>query len=505
MQCPKCRIENPDDAQTCSLCGCILKNDASQRPSTNAKTSRLAMASLALGILGPFTFLITAALSIALGITSLCRIKKHKAELKGKSVAVIGIAISAVSILGFAAAFVLWSVDAAPIPNDYTIADLHSAGPECARSYELLMSLADKEERPLKDAPAIGLSEQDVKDLEKINKVFKEADYGKISVGLKANAESILRIWQNAKKGRSIISELDTFPEIADLTEPELEAKFPPLKNLRHLVLLHRAYVCLQSCQGNEQIAIDEWIKFNSIFGKLNVNARSLVTKLVCFAGLANGIMAANFIVNNPETSQESLELLAEHFQPLTNEQTSLRNSIIFEYLMLKNGLHKASRGLRLKYSSFSHLKLNSTLRLCRNFWEGWIAAEEGQQEFEKFSIWPDLYPELAVTIDSERNVPWYYKAYNPIGSMLIGILTPPLDGIFRIKTKIQIHSDLFQIVLNKRLGKEVNLKARAYSDEYIIDIEKKKIFSPGPDGKADTKDDIKLTINPEVLGLLPK
>ena len=65
----------------------------------------------------------------------------------------------------------------------------------------------------------------------------------------------------------------------------------------------------------------------------------------------------------------------------------------------------------------------------------------------------------------------------------------------------LPVHADLLQIVLNKRLGKEVSLKSRAYSDEYIVDIENKKIFSPGPDGKANTKDDIKLRINPEVLG----
>lgn len=65
----------------------------------------------------------------------------------------------------------------------------------------------------------------------------------------------------------------------------------------------------------------------------------------------------------------------------------------------------------------------------------------------------------------------------------------------------LQVHDDLFQIVLNKRLGEEVSLRARAYSEEYIVNIENKKIFSPGPDGKADTEDDIKLRINPEVLG----
>jgi hypothetical protein len=66
----------------------------------------------------------------------------------------------------------------------------------------------------------------------------------------------------------------------------------------------------------------------------------------------------------------------------------------------------------------------------------------------------------------------------------------------------VKIQDDLLQIVLNKRLGKKINLKARAYSDKYIIDVEKKIIFSPGPDGKPYMEDDIKLVINPEVLGL---
>ncbi len=68
-------------------------------------------------------------------------------------------------------------------------------------------------------------------------------------------------------------------------------------------------------------------------------------------------------------------------------------------------------------------------------------------------------------------------------------------------RTAMRIQDDLLQIVLKKRLGKEVSLKARAYGDEYIVDIENKKILSSGPDGQIDTRDDITLPINPEVLG----
>lgn len=497
MRCPKCGTENPDGAQICRSCGYVPKSDAADKPVAKPKTSRLAIASLVLSIFGLFTFLITAVLSIALGITSLCRIKKHKPELKGKCIAVTGIIISAVSILVFVSVFVLWSFDAPPIPDDYTIADLRSAPPECNRSYELLMSLSEEQECP-PDAPKIGLSEQDVNTIEQVNEVIKEGDYSKITEVLEANVDNIKQAWKNAQKGRDIISELNTFPEIADLTEPDLDVEMKLLRNLRRLVYLYQAYIYLQTEQSKTQIAINELIKLDSVFRKLSVNVRPMVTKLVCIAGLANNIFTANFITNNPQTSKDSLELLAEHFIPLTNEQISLRNSVIFEYLMFKKALDTQLAELR----KTPFLKRNSTSRLYKNFADRWIAVEENQAEIEQLTVWPALYPELPVTIDSGSDFPWYYKVYNPIGSMLVGIFMPALDKVFEIKTKLQIHSDLLQIVLNKRLGKQVSLKARAYSDEYIIDVDNKKIFSPGPDGKADTKDDIKLIINPEVLNL---
>lgn len=500
MQCPKCGTENPDGAQICRSCGYVLKSDAVDKPVAKPKTSRLAIASLVLSIFGLFTFLITALISIALGITSLCRIKKHKPELKGKCIAVTGIIISVASIVIFTGIFVLWNIDADPIPDDYTIADLRSAPTECAPSYEILMSISEKGEYP-PDAPLIGLSAQDVNTIEHVNEVIKKGDFPKITEVLEANADNIEQAWKNAQKGRDIISELNTFPEIADLTEPNLDAEIGFLRNSRHLAHLYQAYVNLQSVQGNGQSALNELIELDSAFGKLNVNARTTITKLVCIACLANNIITASFIANNPQTSQESLELLAEHFIPLTNEQTSLRNSVISEYLMLKKA--QDTQLAELRKTPF--LKRNSSLRLYKNYCDDLIAIMEDSQESQnpELSVWPSIYPDwIPVSLDSEAKLPWIYTAYNPIGSILIRLLTPAMEKVFEIKTKLQIHSDLLQIVLNKRLGNEVSLKARAYSDEYIIDIEKKKIFSPGPDGKADTKDDIKLTINPEVLNL---
>lgn len=508
MQCPKCGKENPDEAQICDSCGCDLTPGPTGEPTPKSKISKMAVGSAGLaGLAAALSIFVnpTLAFSVALlgvftAITSIVKIRKSKGKLIGKSLAVAAVIFLTVQVVLLS----YWRIDAAAIPNDYTISDIRSAAQEYNQSYKLLNSLADEDDDSL-SAPAIGLSEQDVKNLKDTYKVFKETDYSKISGGLIANAEIIQLIWRKAKKGRDVITKLSTFPEIADLMEPDMNAEFLFPKNLRSIVQLHRAYICLQSYQGNSQIAINELIKLDSVFRKLSINARSTVTKLVCIAGLDIGINTANFITNNPQTSLESIKLLAEHFTPLTNEQTSLRNSIIFEYLMCKNELGKLLNEHSLKYTSFSPLKLNSTLRLYKNFADRWIAAEENQAQIEELKVWPAIYPKLPVTIDSDGNSPWYYKVYNPIGSMLVGILMPALDRVFEIKTKLQIHSDLLQIVLNKRLGKEVSLKARAYSDEYIIDVDNKNIFSPGPDGEPNTEDDIKLTINPEALGLLSK
>lgn len=498
MKCSKCGAENPDEAQVCQSCGHSFEKNTTEKP----KVSQLATFSFALSFLSVFLFYLAAIPSLLLAIISIVKINKSGGKLKGKAYAVAAIIISTVAIILipilFMSAIFLWSFDAPPIPNDYTIADIHSASPDCAQSYELLKSLAE-EDTNTPGAPAIGLSEEDINNLETINKIFKEDDYDKICAGLKSNEENILRIWQKAEKGRDVIDQLSTFPEIADLTEPDIEAEFPSLKNLKHLVHLHQAYVCLQSYQGNEDIALKELLKLDNLFRKLSLNARSLLAKLVCIGCFAINIETANFITNNARTSQDSLVLISHHFTPLTDEQLSLRNSTICEYLMAKNALDKMFNE-KLKKSPM--LKLNSSLRLCKNSCDRQIAIEENRRKIEELTVWPTIYPKLPVTIDSNCNFPWYYKAYNPIGSVLIAICLPSLDKVSEIKIKLEIHSDLFQIVLRKRLGEDVSLKARAYSDEYIIDVEKKLIFSPGPDGEPYTKDDIKLVINPKVLRL---
>ena len=503
MQCPNCHCENPNDTQRCSSCGCVLIGPDAVECRLPVKTSRSTISILFLAglsvilciFVGPTLAFLAALIGFLVLTASVVETIRGKKRLGAKRVALGIFILVEIVLLSY------WRIDAAPIPDDYTIKDLKSATSSCVRTYVLLSSLADKKDDDLTEAPAIGLSSQDIESLKAINEIFKEDDLQTISEQLQLRAEDVLLLWQHAKKGRDVLAKLDAFPEIADLTEPYLASQLFWAENFRHLFFLTRAYICLQSCQGNHQIAVEELMRLRSISGKLSLSARYLVTKLLCFAYVAIAIDTTNFIINNPQTPCEIVLLLKHRMVPVSGAQVSLRNPIIFEYLTFKNELKKLTHEPRFRYSYYSPLKLNSALRLYRDFCDRWISISEDGREVERFRVWPALYVDLPVRMGLQDKLPWYYKAYNPVGSCVASMLTPALNNVIEIRAKLQVRSDLLQIVLDKRLGRAVSLKARAYGDEYIVDVENKKIFSPGPDGKPGTKDDIKLLINPEVLG----
>ncbi len=506
MQCPKCETENPDDAQLCHSCSFALAS-SDTRQSEHHYKKLFQVVSFALIVLSgtlvlflkPVSAFFAALFALCSAIAAIPEALRKNKKQKAKRITIaIGIVVLILGSL-FAVISAYLCIDAAPIPNDYTINDLKSAAPQYNHTFNLLNTLSDKITQ--KTGSAIGFSIEDIKKNEEINNIFKKYDLQNISRQLHENEEDILLIWEKAQKGRDIFTKLDSFPEIADLTKPKLKIDIYYLANIRHLVLLYRSYIYLQSCKGNHETAINELIRLDSLFKKMNVNAHSTMIKLVCIACFAINIHTANFIINNPETPPESLLVLKQHIIPLSNEHTSLRNSLMFEYLIYKNETINVSNKTGRRNPYFSPLKLNSSLRLYRNIIDKWIADEENRTPPKEMRVWPAFYPNLPVKTDNQDKFPWYYKVYNPSGILLVEIFRPALEKIFLIKKRLQIHSDMLQIVLNKRLGEEVSLKALAYSDEYIVNIEKRLIFSPGPDGQTGTKDDFKLPINPELLG----
>jgi peroxiredoxin len=90
MICSKCGKENSENAQLCWFCGGFLSN-CLHPTDLDARTSRLAIASLVLAILSPFTLLISTIPALILGIVALVQIKRSKGWLKGTGLAIAGI------------------------------------------------------------------------------------------------------------------------------------------------------------------------------------------------------------------------------------------------------------------------------------------------------------------------------------------------------------------------------------------------------------------------------
>ena len=102
MYCPKCGTENPDVALVCSSCSGVLSGESTQTQTPTAKTSGLAIASLVLAILSPFTCFITAIPAVIMGIVVLVKISHSRGQLKGTGLAITGIALPVLLVPVFA-------------------------------------------------------------------------------------------------------------------------------------------------------------------------------------------------------------------------------------------------------------------------------------------------------------------------------------------------------------------------------------------------------------------
>lgn len=101
MYCSKCGAENPDNTQVCGSCGCALKCPDTIQPNTQARTSKLAILSLVLGVLSLPFFVLAGLLTMIVAIVSIVRISGSRGRLKGTSIALSGMIVSVLMRMTF--------------------------------------------------------------------------------------------------------------------------------------------------------------------------------------------------------------------------------------------------------------------------------------------------------------------------------------------------------------------------------------------------------------------
>ena len=498
MKCPQCGTEFEAEVKQCFTCGWDFnENPADFVP----RRSKLAIFSLVLGILCLFTLYLPLLAAVIVGGVALRKIRKSRGKLTGERIAMAGILIPLFSLLIIAPLIrAVWSKDAGPVPNEFTEADYLQVKPENEASWELLLQLNDKSDDP-NGAPAIGLTKSDLEMLDELwdndpNTVEEKFQF------IGEHAVEIESLWNKSEKGRAIFEQLAEFDEIAVYTPADLDTIEVFNFDAKYLARIYMSKCLLLQQEGKDVEAVQLLLFFDEIARKYTVNARSLISKLVGYAMLSMDICVASDLVNSPDISVEALSLLESRFTRLNQNTMSLRNCIIHEYFIYKNSLD----GILQEGVKKTMLKPNSSCRYYDGYCRQMIRldADLVADDYCPISVWPWEKPNWPKVSVREGNVGMSktYTLYNPVGSMLTQILFPAHGKILEIKDRILIYDDMLQWVLARRMGQEGSLKARAYSDEYTVDVEKGLVFSVGPDGEPYTKDDIKLRIDPVVLGL---
>ncbi|MCP4607167.1 MAG: DUF4190 domain-containing protein [Planctomycetes bacterium] len=93
MNCPKCEAENQDNARLCISCGQVFTHSEPQARISAPKTAKSATAALVLGILSPFSCMITALPAMIMGIVAIVKINRYPQKLKGNGLAIAGICL----------------------------------------------------------------------------------------------------------------------------------------------------------------------------------------------------------------------------------------------------------------------------------------------------------------------------------------------------------------------------------------------------------------------------
>lgn len=494
-------------------------------PQTQTKFSKAAIASFILGLLSPVTLFVTLLPAVVFGVVAIAKIHHH--PLRGSRLTKFGLIFP---ILSFVAVVAFWAWDMPPIENDYTMADLRSAPPECEKSYAILLELLqnttkevpyeetpeEKEKREKSDKETLeyfqtlpGDVNIDGLDEKGLESLFSESippktqtRYVCIGLGLDGEDDVILeiisdkmddvtkvdeeikfavehqtdieRLWQKAKKGRVLLQQLDSFAEIANLTEPTSMDSFlqtdVSLINLK--VLWEILYLdCLLECErSNCDQAARELILFDSVISKTKLNSRYLLHSLAYMECISRDLEIASTIATHPNCKPATLETLKKHFGQ--KHSISFENELIFEYLLQKATVEELSRQSGTSNSLFL-LKKNSTLRVFRNYTDGHLKWY-GYRGFSKDDLCNVCRFMNVKGFDyGQLSTPWrLYSIYNPTGSRTILILTPAIGKIKKTVERINRKTVLLNSLLDGSLedSTEHNLiiyepQSRLYAD----------------------------------------
>jgi len=465
--------------------------------------------------------------------------------------------IASIPVLSVATLYLLWRLDAPPIENDYSISDLRSAPADCSDSYDLLLKFAKPTDQPepppsfdldstiakvnekmakAQEEKGHGLTEEELEEIwdevEAEREIREYTGYENPTLGLSAEDDRVLEdsriinpiaeetlhdcagaidlAWEHAEKARAIIRELNQFAEIADETSPD--SYFPEgglfvegiSSNIGKMGRVYLAKTNIECERGNYKRAIEYLLEYSTMGRKLSATARSFEMKW-CFVFIERMcIDRANYIINQREVSRSQIKKIVSHLPHLSDEQISLQNVLIFDYLTFKSFVYDQQRVLQAINKSDKSgitagmLKPNFTLQLYKGLLFNRPYAKV---------VWPGIYPDSwSVWKNGNEwdNFSWQYKYYNPYGGCMVAITMQAWGRAHMIANNLKLTVELFHLIAKRRLDPTFDLASAVEDMGFSIDVEAKRIHKQEFDRDGVLDNEIALDIDPAVLGLEP-
>lgn len=404
-------------------------------------------------------------------INHVCR--RHGLDHRGFA-RVGGLAALAVSVA--------WLVhDGPPVENDYTSDDLVSHDPRVLASRDAFRVF-------LRESPmSIGSATQ-----------FRDKLAAQTNpVAYRAEME---QAWADLAGMRAAMVELDAYPALTRVTsETRLSLDMPGLDytRLRDIVCVLETRTRLCVSEGRFEEASRELATWHRICRK-SLRYACLVDKLFWVSVTRSNTDAVQALVFHPDCPRHVLLSLRESFRPLTDEEISLRRSIVGEYLVLKTVLETpptsmsyldvlvdcpwrfAPRGVKEAIFRLT-FRRNRTLRTWQELHD--LAIEGASRQPPDCSA-VDTAIQRKLTCPEIRNLS---------GWLLTVILIPSYQGAAEKAFHARLRSELLYLAIDRRLGEKVALTDPYTGAPYPVDEKTGLSFSVGADRRAHTKDDIRL------------
>lgn len=380
---------------------------------------------------------------------------------------------------------IVLTIDAPPVANDYTRADIAPPSPEAEKSYEILMTYRKGKE------PDFQIKAPHVLSLEAITNALPYA-------------AEIEKAWEDIANGRNYIEKLDSFEQIVDLTPKipiDLETPIINFIPLRTIAYVYRTYAVLKAEEGQAEEGVRTLVQLHSVCRKALPHCAILIPKMMWIAIAQGNIETAHRIAMNPNCTPETLAILKAGFYPLTAEDVSMRRPLIAEYLWMKSvcesyltrtnllGCFVLDSSGQPPYGFLGKTVSGIAFTFFFNRNRTILKAKErfGLLVAGASKCPPDISSATAALQMTRPDL------RNPVGQMLVEIVVPSFSITMERSSKTKVLSDLLAITLARRSGQELNLPDFYTGKAYIVDQQTGAVMSVGPDGLPGTMDDIKL------------